>query len=64
MLDFLGVSMNGKIIIIEDVKGHRIFPSVVSFEGDGKVAAVAYDALPHLSLRPQNTIFNAKRFIC
>ena len=27
------------------------------------VAAVAYDALPYLSLRPESTIFNAKRFI-
>jgi molecular chaperone DnaK (HSP70) len=27
------------------------------------VAAVAYDALPYLSLRPETTIFNAKRFI-
>lgn len=25
--------------------------------------AVAYDALPYLSLRPETTIFNAKRFI-
>lgn len=27
------------------------------------VAAVAYDALPYLSMRPETTIFNAKRFI-
>lgn len=28
-----------------------------------EVEAVAYDALPYLSLRPESTIFNAKRFI-
>jgi molecular chaperone DnaK (HSP70) len=43
--------------------GHRIFPSVVAYKDNGDVAAVAYDALPYLSLRPENTIFNAKRFI-
>jgi molecular chaperone DnaK (HSP70) len=43
--------------------GHRIFPSVVAYKNNGDVAAVAHDAIPYLSLRPENTIFNAKRFI-
>jgi len=59
----VGVSVNGKVQIIEDKFGHRIFPSIVAFESSGDVAAVAYDALPYLSLRPQDTIFNAKRFM-
>ena len=59
----VGVSMYGKVKIIEDKQGNRIFPSVVAFESNGEVAAVAYEALPYLSLRPQDTIFNAKRFM-
>ena len=59
----VGVNINGKVQIIEDKHGHRIFPSIVAFESSGDVAAVAYDALPYLSLRPQDTIFNAKRFM-
>lgn len=59
----VGVNVNGKVLIIEDKIGHRIFPSVVAYKDNGDVAAVAYDALPYLSLRPENTIFNAKRFI-
>lgn len=59
----VGVSVGGKVKIIEDKQGHRIFPSVVAFDSKGDVTAVAYDALPYLSLRPQDTIFNAKRFL-
>ena len=59
----VGVSINGKVMIIEDKNGNKIFPSVVAFENDGSVAAVSYGALPYLSMKPQNTIYNAKRFM-
>jgi molecular chaperone DnaK (HSP70) len=59
----VGVNINGKVLIIEDKEGHRIFPSVVSYQDNGDITAVAYAALPYLSIRPENTIFNAKRFL-
>eukprot|EP01038_Epipyxis_sp_PR26KG_P014585 gene14585-19587_t len=58
----VGINVNGKVIIIEDKQGRRIFPSVVSFMDNGEILA-AYEALPQLSKYPLNTIYNAKRFI-
>jgi hypothetical protein len=46
----VGINKNGKIIIIEDNVGHRIFPSVVSYKDNGDILA-AYEALPHVSPR-------------
>lgn len=58
----VGINKQGKIIIIEDKAGHKIFPSIVSYRNNGEIV-VGYDALGDLSSRPQNTIYNAKRFI-
>ena len=55
----VGINKNGKVIIIEDDQGHRIFPSVVSFMDGGEILA-AYQALPQLSKFPKNTIYNNK----
>lgn len=56
------ISKDGKIQIVTDQFGHDIFPSIVSFQDDGKVLRL-YDALPYLSSDPDNTIYNSKRFI-
>lgn len=58
----VGINKQGKIIIIEDKLGHKIFPSVVSYRDNGEIL-VAYEALPELNKHPQNSIYNAKRFI-
>jgi molecular chaperone DnaK (HSP70) len=58
----VGINNNGKIIIVEDKLGNKIFPSVVSFKDGGEILT-AYAALPELSKHPENTIYNAKRFI-
>lgn len=58
----VGINQHGKIVIVEDKFGHKIFPSVVSYMDSGHILA-AYDALPQLSLNSMNTIYNAKRFI-
>ena len=57
----VGVNINGKVVIIEDKEGHKIFPSIVSYQDDGP--HTGYGALPFLSSHPTKTIFNAKRFI-
>jgi molecular chaperone DnaK (HSP70) len=31
----VGINVNGKVIIIDDKKGHRIFPSIVSYLENG-----------------------------
>lgn len=31
----VGVNKNGKVIIIEDKEGHKIFPSIVSYLNNG-----------------------------
>lgn len=43
----VGINKNGKIIIIEDDAGHKIFPSVVSYQDNGNILT-AYDALPYV----------------
>lgn len=58
----VGINKNGQVIIIEDKLGHRIFPSIVSYQDNGEIL-VAYDAISQLSKLPKNTIYNAKRFI-
>uniref|UniRef100_A0A7S0SSX6 Uncharacterized protein n=1 Tax=Chromulina nebulosa TaxID=96789 RepID=A0A7S0SSX6_9STRA len=58
----VGVNINGKVHIINDSKGHLIFPSVVHYQSNGEILA-GYDALPFLTSDPLNTIYNAKRFI-
>lgn len=58
----VGINKHGKIIIVEDKLGHKIFPSIVSYRDNGEIV-VGYEALSDLSTRPQNTIYNAKRFI-
>jgi len=43
----VGINKNGKVIIIEDATGHKIFPSVVSYQDNGDILT-AYDALPYV----------------
>ena len=43
----VGINKNGKIIIIEDDVGHKIFPSVVSYQDNGDILT-AYEALPYV----------------
>lgn len=58
----VGFSKNGKVTIIQDQQGNRIFPSIVSYLEDGRILA-GYAALPYTATHPKSTIFNAKRFI-
>mmetsp|Transcript_1538 Transcript_1538/g.3304 ORF Transcript_1538/g.3304 Transcript_1538/m.3304 type:complete len:438 (+) Transcript_1538:86-1399(+) len=58
----VGIYKNGKVEIVTDKGNHQIFPSIVSYLDNGEIK-VGYDALPHLSTHPDNTIYNAKRFI-
>lgn len=58
----VGYSKGGKVTIVQDKHGHRIFPSIVSYLEDGGIVA-GYDALPYMATHPKSTIFNAKRFI-
>lgn len=58
----VGFNQNGKVEIVTDAAGHRIFPSVVTYTDSGEIL-VAYEALAQLSKAPLNTIYNAKRFI-
>ena len=58
----VGLSRNGKVEIVTDKDGHRIFPSVISYQPGGEILS-AYAALKRLSDDPLNTIFNSKRFI-
>ncbi|NXG13658.1 HSP13 protein, partial [Grallaria varia] len=51
----------GEVKVIADENGHNSIPSVVSFTGRG--VYVGYDALEQADANPQNTIYDAKRFI-
>jgi len=58
----VGVNQHGKVVIVEDKTGRRIFPSVVSYMSNGEIR-VGYEAVALLSTCAENTIYNAKRFI-
>ncbi|XP_017694850.1 PREDICTED: heat shock 70 kDa protein 13 [Lepidothrix coronata] len=51
----------GEVKVIADENGHKSIPSVVSFTDRG--VYVGYDALELADANPQNTIYDAKRFI-
>ncbi|KAJ7402864.1 Heat shock 70 kDa protein 13 [Pitangus sulphuratus] len=51
----------GEVKVIADENGHNSIPSVVSFTDRG--VSVGYDALELADANPQNTIYDAKRFI-
>ncbi|NWU18503.1 HSP13 protein, partial [Cephalopterus ornatus] len=51
----------GEVKVIADENGHSSIPSVVSFTDRG--VYVGYDALELADANPQNTIYDAKRFI-
>ena len=53
---------DGKVTIVTDEKGRNIFPSIIAYADEGQIFAL-HDALPFLSKNPNNTIFNAKRFM-
>lgn len=50
------------VTIISDKSGRSLFPSVVTYSDNG-VIYTGYDAISYLQTQPENTIFNAKRFI-
>eukprot|EP01031_Cornospumella_fuschlensis_P025351 gene25351-30612_t len=58
----IGANIDGKVVIFSDRQGRRIFPSIVSYLDNGEIL-VGYEALAKQSAYPQNTIYNAKRFI-
>lgn len=58
----IGIVHKGKVTIVSDLQGRNIFPSIISYD-DNEIIHGLYDALPYLSTKPLNTIFNAKRFI-
>jgi molecular chaperone DnaK len=49
------------VIIFEDAAGRRTIPSVVSFTRDGPVVGAAAKALS--VIHPENTVYEAKRFM-
>ncbi|NWI58940.1 HSP13 protein, partial [Calyptomena viridis] len=51
----------GEVKVIPDENGHKSIPSVVSFTETG--VYVGYDGLELADANPQNTIYDAKRFI-
>ncbi|NXL89919.1 HSP13 protein, partial [Alectura lathami] len=51
----------GEVKVIADENGHNSIPSVVSFTD--KEVFVGYDGLELADMYPQNTIYDAKRFI-
>ncbi|NWX27461.1 HSP13 protein, partial [Notiomystis cincta] len=52
---------SGDVKVIADESGHSSIPSVVSFTGTG--VHVGYEGLELADANPQNTIYDAKRFI-
>lgn len=51
----------GEVEVIVDEKGHRSIPSVVSFTPTGVYSG--HEGLELSDIPPQNTIYDAKRFI-
>ena len=63
-LSVVGINKgNGKVVIVTDKDGRRLFPSVVSYDSTADKTYACYDAMKYLQLDPINTIYNAKRFI-
>eukprot|EP00808_Paulinella_micropora_P027990 g65068.t1 len=58
----VGVFKDGRVQIIANDQGNRITPSVVAFTEDGE-RLIGDAAKNQASLNPENTIFDAKRFI-
>jgi molecular chaperone DnaK (HSP70) len=58
----VGLRIDSEVHIVKDKAGHNIFPSIVSFLPNGKVVS-AWEARDRLGAHPQDTIFNAKRFL-
>eukprot|EP00640_Fibrocapsa_japonica_P001843 CAMPEP_0113937574 /NCGR_PEP_ID=MMETSP1339-20121228/4169_1 /TAXON_ID=94617 /ORGANISM="Fibrocapsa japonica" /LENGTH=446 /DNA_ID=CAMNT_0000940395 /DNA_START=198 /DNA_END=1538 /DNA_ORIENTATION=+ /assembly_acc=CAM_ASM_000762 len=59
----VGINEEGKVHIVKDTRsGSRLVPSMVAFLDNGEVA-VGEAALVHQEHHPENTIYNAKRFI-
>jgi len=58
----VAVKRNGTTTVIPDELGRLTTPSVVTYRPDGKIL-VGHDAIEYLETDPNNTIFNAKRFI-
>jgi molecular chaperone HscA len=53
---------SGMSVVLNDVKGRPLLPSVVSYAADGTVA-VGYGAEAKQSIDPKNTIVSVKRFM-
>jgi molecular chaperone DnaK (HSP70) len=58
----VAVNEHGKIRVINDSWGDPLVPSIVSFVEKGQVL-VGKEARQQLAVDPQNTIYEAKRFI-
>lgn len=52
---------SGKVEVIEDEEGRKSIPSAVSFTNTAVLAG--YDAVDVADSNPQNTVYDAKRFI-
>lgn len=58
----VAMSVGDSVRVVEDIAGQKTFPSIVAFLNGGRVAAL-HEALPYLQSDPENTIYNAKRFL-
>jgi Fe-S protein assembly chaperone HscA len=58
----VAIVADGRPVVLRDAEGHAIVPSVVGVDGDGQVI-VGRTARLGASLRPQETVFSAKRLL-
>jgi molecular chaperone DnaK len=58
----VAVAVDGKVQVLPDAEGNKLFPSVVSFHPSGDVLA-GYPARERRLLDAQNTIYSIKRLI-
>ena len=65
----VGAMDAGFPVLIADADGHRLTPSVVSFEPSGKLEGARFDmwvgrnALPERVVRPERTVYSVKRLM-
>src|SRR3954449_6560684 len=58
----VAVALDGRVRVLADTEGNKLFPSVVSFHPSGDVLA-GYPARERRLLDAQNTIYSIKRLI-
>ncbi len=59
----MGVFENGHIEIIANEQGNRITPSYVAFVASTGERLIGDAAINHMTLDPENTVFDVKRLI-